>query len=105
MLAAATTSDLTQPAVLLTIVSEAILKDSLLALLKNLKVRGYTVHHVEAQDSYGTLMGNTPGDTTNIEIRAIVTREISDVVLHTLQKHRGDHPVLAYRQEVETLLT
>ena len=97
-------TDLVKPAVLLTIVCEAVLRDSIIGLLKTLKVRGYTISQVEAEDSYGRLMGTALGDNTNIEIKTIVSLEISDVVLHTLQKHRGEHPVIVYRQNIETLV-
>jgi hypothetical protein len=96
-------SDLTQPVVLLTIVSEEVLKDSIIGLLKNLKVRGYTLCQVVAEDRYGQTMGSVPGDGTNVEIKALMSREISEVVLHTLKTHRGEHAVIAYRQEVEAL--
>lgn len=40
---------LTQPATLVTIVTEAVLKDSIILLLKNLKVKGYTVTEVKGE--------------------------------------------------------
>jgi hypothetical protein len=98
------TNGLAEPAVLLTIACEEILKDSILSLLKSLKVRSYTVSRVEASDRYGTHMGDTTDPSNNSEIKAIVSREISDVVFHTLQKHLSDHPVIAYRHEVEALV-
>lgn len=97
------TNGLAQPAVLLTIACEEVLKDSLLSLLKNLKVRSYTIAYVEAADRYGVALGN-PLSPSNTEIKAIVSREVSDVVLHTLRTHLSEHPIVAYRQEVEALM-
>lgn len=97
-------SNIAEPAVLLIIVCEEILLESLLNLLKNLKVRGYTIARVAAQDRLGQVIGNGTDDFTNVEIKAIATKEVSEVVMHTLQKHRGDHRVLVYRQDIEVMV-
>ncbi|NJN86937.1 MAG: hypothetical protein HC881_12375 [Leptolyngbyaceae cyanobacterium SL_7_1] len=98
------TNGLAEPAVLLTIACEEVVKDSILGLLKNLQVQSYTVTRVAATDRYGTSMGEATGATDNSEIKAIVSREVSDVVLHTLQKYLSDRPIIAYRQEIEALV-
>jgi hypothetical protein len=93
-----------QPAVLVTIICEAVLRDSVLMLLKGLKIKGHIINHVAAEDQRGMILGSSPDDMTNVEIRAIAPREVSEVIFHTLQKHRGDHAVIVYRQDIEALL-
>lgn len=92
-----------QPAVLVTIICEEVLRDSVLMLLKGLKVKGHIINYVAAEDQRGVILGSTLDAMTNLEIRAIVPREISEVIFHTLQKHRGDHAVIVYRQDIEAL--
>ncbi len=99
-----TETSLAQPSVLLTVVCETTLKDNMLKLYKNLKVRGYTITSLAAaEDCYGTTMGSDV-EHSIIEIKALVSKEISDVVMHTLRLHRGDNPVIVYRHDVETML-
>lgn len=99
-----TESDLVEPAVLLTVVCEVVLKDPIVGLLKNLKVKGYTMRPVSGEDKLGQPMQWREGEATHVEIAAVMTKEVSDVVLHALKTHRGDHTILMYRQNVEALL-
>jgi nitrogen regulatory protein PII len=101
--------ELVQPAVLVTIICEAVLKDSVVSLLRNLKVKGYSVSVVEGAGHYEAV-GESGTETlvvnsveTNVEIRAIVSKELSNVVLYALREQRQHFAITAYRQTVEAL--
>jgi hypothetical protein len=103
--------DLVQPAMLVTIICEAVLKDSVVGLLKNLKVKGYSISAVEGAGRYEAIggTGNTETETlvsnaeTNVEIRAIVSKELSNVLLYALKEQQQHFAITAYRQTVEAL--
>jgi nitrogen regulatory protein PII len=108
--------ELVQPAILVTIICEAVLKDSVVDLLRNLKVKGYSVSAVEGAGRYEAI-GGTSSETdeigtetlvkdsvaTNVEIRAIVSKELSNVVLYALKEQQRHFAITAYRQTVEAL--
>ena len=108
---------LVEPAMLVTIVTEAVLQDSLITLLKNLKVKGYTITSVRGESRYARLIESTAetgGETatetrvetgveTNIEIRAVVSQETSNVILYALKEHQQQFAIVAYRQAIEAL--
>jgi hypothetical protein len=97
-------STLVEPGVLLTLVCEDVLKESLLKLFQNLKVRGYSITPAQAENRYGERIGEWEGDRLGIEIKVLVSTEISDVILHAIQQNLSEFPVLAYRQTVEVFL-
>lgn len=92
-----------QPAVLLTIISETVLKDKIVKLLKQQAITGYTINQVQGEGSHGKRMGDIPGYNTNFELKTIVSTETSDVILRLLKEEKGNHALLAYRQDVEAL--
>jgi nitrogen regulatory protein PII len=108
---------LVQPATLVTIVTEAILRESIVALLKSLKVKSYTVTAVQGEGRCPRLVNAAPAaDTetdaenkvqmqveTPIEIRAIVSPDLSNVILYALKEHQHEFAIVAYRQSVEAL--
>ncbi|NJO79200.1 MAG: hypothetical protein HC827_12205 [Cyanobacteria bacterium RM1_2_2] len=111
---------LTQPAVLVTILTEAILKDSIEKLLKNLKVFGYSISEtpgaVKRIQQFGQIAtvqtAATEANTdqvesyaaTRLEIRAVVSPELSNVILIALKEQQRQFAVLVYRQKVEALV-
>lgn len=138
---------LTQPAMLVTIVTEVALQASLEKLLKNLKVYGYSISAgpgavrrlqqfgqlrpevpaaaevptaevamSEATMSEATISEATISEATtaeaelesyrvaSLEIRAVMSPELSNVVLFALKEQRRQFSVLVYRQKVEALL-
>lgn len=102
---------LVDPAVLVTIVSETILKDSLIMLLTQLKVRSYTVSQVQGAGRYTRRsadpragMSGSEMIETNLEIKAIVSQELSNVILYTLKEQQRDFALFVYRQPVEALI-
>lgn len=105
---------LTQPAVLVTIQTEAILRGSLEKLLKDLKVYGYSVSEVDGlakrvrrfnspeTEALETSIENY--SPTSIEIRAVMSPEISNVILYTLKEQQREFAIVIYRQKIEALL-
>ena len=96
-----------KPAVLITIISEAVIRDRLVKLLKSKGVTGYTLHPVQGEGGHGRRMGditNIIGYDSNIEIRTIVSPEASDDIFCALAEIRQDHALIAYRQTIEALM-
>jgi nitrogen regulatory protein PII len=105
---------LVQPATLVTIVTEAVLRDSIVALLKSLRVKGYTVTEVQGEGRCPRLVDAPTPDAetetqvqihveTPVEIRAIVSPDLSNVILYALKEHQHEFAIVAYRQSVEAL--
>ena len=109
---------LTQPAMLVTIITEVALQASLEKLLKNLKVYGYSVSAVPGAvkrlRQFGQLTPEeSPAETevevedyrvANLEIRAVVSPELANVILYALKEQQQQFPVLVYRQKVDALV-
>lgn len=109
---------LTQPAVLVTVLTEAILRSSIEKLLKSLKVYGYSVSEVDGvakrvrkfsspsqPDGEMALETEIENYTTaSIEIRAVVSPELSNVILFALKEQQREFSIVVYRQKVEALI-
>jgi len=107
--------ELVQPAVLVTIICESVLKESVVSLLKNLKVQGYTVAEVEGEGRFESMRGLSSDNeseeetstvasvATQVEVRAIVSKDLSNVILHALKEQQKNFAIMAYRQTVEAL--
>jgi len=92
-----------QSAVLVTIIGETVLKDSIVQLLKSHDVSGYTIVQVQGEGGHGRRLGDMAGYNTNIEIKTIVSPEVSDTLFVALKEHQGKHALIAFRQKVEAL--
>ncbi|NJM68967.1 MAG: hypothetical protein HC862_01405 [Scytonema sp. RU_4_4] len=90
-----------QPAVLITIISETVLKDRIVKLLKSHNVSGYTISQVQGEGGHGRRLADLAGYNTNIEIKTIVSLEVSNAILWALKEERGKHALIAFRQNVE----
>ena len=90
-----------QPAVLITIIGETVLKDRIVKLLKNNSVSGYTITQVQGEGGHGRRLSDLPGYNTNIEIKTIVSLEVSDAILSALKEEQGKHALIVFRQNVE----
>lgn len=88
---------------LVTIIGEAVLQDRLINLLTKLHVSGYTIIPAQGAGSHGRRMGDMAGYNTNIEIKTIVTSDISDKLLENLKPLQSNHALIAFRQSVEGL--
>ncbi|HEY9892326.1 MAG TPA: hypothetical protein V6D37_11065 [Candidatus Sericytochromatia bacterium] len=93
-----------QPAILLTIIAETVLKDAIVKLFKSNNVSGYTINQVQGEGSHGQRMGDMAGYNTNIEIKTLVSKDISDSILRSIKDYQGKHALIAFRQNVETLV-
>ncbi|MDM9385172.1 hypothetical protein QUB80_31455 [Chlorogloeopsis sp. ULAP01] len=90
-----------QPAVLITIITETVLQDRIVKLLKSHHVSGYTINQVQGEGSHGKRMGDIAGYNTNIEIKTIVSLEVSNAILSGLKEVQGKHALIAFRHNVE----
>ncbi|MCP2732320.1 P-II family nitrogen regulator, partial [Limnofasciculus baicalensis] len=70
-----------KPAILITIIGESVLRDRLVKLLKSNGVTGYTITEAQGEGGHGRRMGDIAGYNTNIEIKTIVSLEVSDQIL------------------------
>jgi nitrogen regulatory protein PII len=92
-----------QQGFLITIISEAFLQDRLVKLLQTLGVSGYTIIPAQGAGSHGKRMGDVAGYNTNIQIKTIVTLELSDQLLEKLEQFQSTHALIAFRHPVEGL--
>nr|WP_229415452.1 hypothetical protein [Moorena bouillonii] len=90
-------------AVLVTIIGESVIRESLVKLIKSHGATGYTVSDVRGEGGHGRRLGDIPGYNTNVEIKTIVSREVSDAILRAIAEYRNRHALIAYRQDIETL--
>ncbi len=87
-----------QPAVLLTLIAETVLKDAIVNMFKSYSVSGYTINQVQGEGSHGQRLGDLAGYNTNIEIKAIVPQEVSDANLWSIKVNQGKQALMAFRQ-------
>jgi hypothetical protein len=90
-------------ATLLTIIGEAVLQDRLILLLTQANVSGYTILPAQGAGSHGKRMGDIAGYNTNIEIKTIVTAELSNQLLESLKPLQERNALIVFRQTVEGL--
>ncbi|MBO3463644.1 hypothetical protein G7B40_034995 [Aetokthonos hydrillicola Thurmond2011] len=92
-----------EPAVLITIIGETVLKDSILKLLKSYDVSGYTISQVQGEGGHGRRLADLAGYNTNIEIKTIVSLEVSDAIISALKEQQGKRALIAFRHNIEAL--
>jgi hypothetical protein len=90
-----------EPAVLITIIGETVLKDRIIKLLKSHDVSGYTINQVQGEGGHGRRLSDLAGYNTNIEIKTIVSLEASDAILLALKEEQGNHALIAFRHNIE----
>lgn len=88
---------------LVTIIGEAVLQERLIHLLTELGVSGYTLLPTKGAGSHGRRMGDIAGYNTNIEIKTIVTSDLSTQLLEALKSFQATHALIAFRQTVDGL--
>ena len=96
------TSSLTK-GILVTIIGEAVLQERLIHLLTQIEVSGYTIVPAKGAGSHGRRMGDIAGYNTNIEIKTIVSPDLSDQLLEELKPYQETHALIVFRQTVEGL--
>ncbi len=86
---------------LVTMIGEAVLQDRLIKLLTKLGISGYTIIPAQGGGSHGRRMGDIAGYNTNVEIKTIVTSDLSDQLFEDLKLLQSTHALIAFRQTVE----
>ena len=92
-----------KPAVLVVIIGETVLQDRIIKLLKELGVNGYTLSQAQGAGRHGSRKGDMSGYNTNIEIKSVVSLEVSDAIFSGLVEYQSNHALIAFRQNVEAL--
>jgi nitrogen regulatory protein PII len=90
-----------QPAVLIVIIGETVLKERIVKLLKSHNVSGYTISQVQGEGGHGRRLADMAGYNTNIEIKTLVSLEVSDAIFWALKEEQGKHALIAFRYNVE----
>jgi hypothetical protein len=88
---------------LVTIIGEAVLQNRLIKLLTDLQVSGYTLVPAQGAGSHGRRMGDIAGYNTNIELKTLVTDELSVQLFAALKPLQDTHALIIFRQSVEGL--
>ncbi len=92
-----------KPSVLVVIIGETVLQDRIIKLLKDLGVTGYTLSQAQGAGRHGSRKGDLVGYNTNIEIKTVVSQEISEAIFSGLADYQSNHALIAFRQNVEAL--
>lgn len=88
---------------LVTIIGEAVLQDRLMRMLTKLGISGYTISPAQGAGSHGKRMGDIAGYNTNIEVKTVVSSELSGQLLEDLKPLQETYAIIAFRQAVEGL--
>ncbi|MFE4107211.1 P-II family nitrogen regulator [Almyronema epifaneia] len=97
----------TKKAVLVTIIGESVLQDRLRQLMKTLGVSGYTFTLAQGVGSHGVRVSDVSdiaGYKTNLELKTVVSEEVSDQILTEIKTYQAKYALIAFRQPVEALL-
>jgi len=88
---------------LLTIITEAIIEDAIEKVLKDFKIRGYTI--LEARGSGQTGLRDASHDSDkNIRIEAICSEETAKKLAHHLKEvYYADYAMVVFLSDVEVI--
>lgn len=90
--------------ILVTVICEAVLPHHLIHLLLNtLGASGYTMAPAQGAGSYGQRMGNIADFNAKIQVKTIVSSEVSDQLLEKLKPFHDTHALIAFRQQLDGL--
>jgi len=92
-----------QKAVLVVIIGETVLEDRIIKLLQDLGVTGYTLSQAQGAGRHGSRKGDLVGYNTNIELKTVVSQEVSEAIFSGLAEYQSNHALIAFRQNVEAL--
>jgi hypothetical protein len=93
----------TEKRLMLTIVTESVIENALLADLERLGVRGYTVTDARGRGSRGVRDADWD-EAANIRIEIICARALADAVLtHLQERYYANYAMVACLHEVEVL--
>lgn len=87
---------------LVTIVAEAVLEASILALLREHGVSGYTITDARGQGSRGRRTGEIPGE--NVRIETLVSADTAKTLMHEVaERWFEDYAVVAWIGDVDVV--
>ena len=90
------------PLILLTVVSESLLRDELLNLMRAEGATGFTVTQADGEGSRGVRA--TEWEGPNIRIETILSSETADRILNQIsEQYFDDYAVIAWLTEVSVL--
>lgn len=85
-----------------TIISEAFLEERLLADLKRLGARGYTLTEARGEGSRGVRASEWEGN--NLRIETIVSAEVATALLsHLAERYFASYAVIAFQDTIEVV--
>ncbi len=85
-----------------TIIAERVLRDDLIALIKERGARGWTLTMVEGEGSRGIRASEWEG--RNVQIDTLVSPEVADVIMDEVgARYFKDWSVIVYAADVEVL--
>ena len=91
-----------EPLTKVTIVTESLLKDQVVALIRRHGATGFTLTKVEGEGSRGVRASDWEG--RNIKIETLVLPEVADAILDNLsEKYFEDYAVIAWLSEVSVM--
>jgi nitrogen regulatory protein PII len=89
--------------VLLTLVTEAVVEQSLLADLDRLGVRGYTVSNARGRGAHG-MRDASWDEAANIRVEVICKRELAEIVFaHLRDKYYANYAMITFLHEIEIM--
>lgn len=92
----------TESSQLVTIVAETVIVEQLLASLRRLGAKGYTVTDARGEGSRGRRVGEVPGDNQRIE--TLVSEEVAMHILELLTaQYFANYAVVAWTCEVKVV--
>ena len=87
---------------LITIVSERILRDEILSLVKELGAKGYTLTDVTGEGSRGIRASDWEGK--NVKIEMVVNKEVGNSIIEAVSERYFEHyAVIVYAQTVQVV--
>lgn len=88
---------------LVKIIGEKRLTPSVVGMLKELGIGGYTVYDVRGEGDYGLRLGGTE-ETANVIIEIITSEQNADTILTALRDdYFADYAVITYVSEVKVI--
>ncbi len=97
-----------KPAVLVVIIGETVLQDRMIKLLQELGVTGYTLSQAQGAGRHGNRQGDMVGYNTNIEIKTVVSQEVSEAIFSSDRQAMIDFGaamvLMNYKGVLETIL-
>ena len=89
--------------VLVVIIGETVLQDTIVKLLQSLGIKGYTLSQAQGAGRHGNRQGDMVGYNTNIEIKTIVSTATATTIFTELEPYQENHALIVFSQSVQAL--